>query len=389
MPDHSAGPISWAKAQQAMLQRIDATIDQVRSGVPHWADTSTGKWHVTEDGDWTGGAWVGQLWLAHHLTGEERYLDAARRWLAIIAPRATRETAFKGFTFYYGAAVGSILTADAEAHEVALDVARRLAAQFDESLGLIPLGAEAEEGNAIGTAESSIDSLQASPLLLWSAQVTGDADQRRRAVQHTDRVLAHHVRRDDSVVQSTTLDPDTGDMVRSHTHKGYSATSTWARAQAWAMLYSAMCLLREPAELGWRDTALRVADWWIAQVPSDRVSYWDFDDPAIPDTERDTAATAIAAAALLKLAAALGDTSQAKHYRTAARETVNALVQDYLTPTTGEDERPVGILTQGCFTKRPDTRPQDQATSVELVFGDYFLMECLATLDGQLAEGAL
>jgi unsaturated chondroitin disaccharide hydrolase len=40
----------------------------------------------------------------------------------------------------------------------------------------------------------------------------------------------------------------------------------------------------------------------MSHVSADRVAFWGFDDPAILTTERDTAATAIAAAALLKLA---------------------------------------------------------------------------------------
>ena len=42
-------------------------------------------------------------------------------------------------------------------------------------------------------------------------------------------------------------------------------------------------------------------------MPKDRVAFWDFDDPAIPDTERDTAATAVASSGLLKLAEAAKD----------------------------------------------------------------------------------
>jgi unsaturated chondroitin disaccharide hydrolase len=47
---------------------------------------------------------------------------------------------------------------------------------------------------------------------------------------------------------------------------------------------------------------VRAAGWWMSHVSADRVAFWGFDDPAILTTERDTAATAIAAAALLKLA---------------------------------------------------------------------------------------
>jgi unsaturated chondroitin disaccharide hydrolase len=50
-----------------------------------------------------------------------------------------------------------------------------------------------------------------------------------------------------------------------------------------------------------------VADWWIAHVPTDYVAFWDFDDPKITETYRDTSATAAAAAALLKLSALVRD----------------------------------------------------------------------------------
>jgi unsaturated chondroitin disaccharide hydrolase len=43
------------------------------------------------------------------------------------------------------------------------------------------------------------------------------------------------------------------------------------------------------------DAVVRGADWWMSRVLADRVAFWDFDDPAIPRTERDSAATAIAA----------------------------------------------------------------------------------------------
>lgn len=34
------------------------------SGLPHWARIGHGEWTFTPDGAWTGGAFVGELWLA-------------------------------------------------------------------------------------------------------------------------------------------------------------------------------------------------------------------------------------------------------------------------------------------------------------------------------------
>ena len=100
-----------------------------------------------------------------------------------------------------------------------------------------------------------------------------------------------------------------------------------------------MSYLSAPDEASWLEAAERGADWWIAHVPEDRVAFWDFDDPAIPDTERDTAATAVASSGSLKLAkAAKGEAARAK-YRAVAEATITALVTHYLTPTSRRQAR--------------------------------------------------
>jgi unsaturated chondroitin disaccharide hydrolase len=299
------------------------------------------------------------------------------------------KTAFKGFGFYYGAAIGDILLQDPTARETALQAARSLADMFDEQLGLIPLGQDAEEASATGPAESSIDSLQASGLLLWAASELADPGLEEIAARHTRRVLENHVRADGSVIQSSTLDPESGAVVRTHTHKGYSDTSVWGRAQAWAMIYSAHAAVVRPDEPLWLDYATRTADWWIANVPADKVSFWDFGDPAIPHTSRDTAATAMATAALLRLSYALGDDKAASAYESFARESAEALITGYLTPCRPDDQRPVGILTGGCFTRRSTVRSVDAATDVELIFGSYYLFEALAVLSGSIPAGRI
>ena len=111
-------------------------------------------------------------------------------------------------------------------------------------------------------------------------------------------------------------------------------------------------------------------------MPKDRVAFWDFDDPAIPDTERDTAATAVASSGLLKLAEAAKDKTARAKYRAAAEATITALVTHYLTPTSPADKRAPGILTESCFNKRPDARPHDAANRCEFIFADYYLLEC-------------
>jgi unsaturated chondroitin disaccharide hydrolase len=129
---------------------------------------------------------------------------------------------------------------------------------------------------------------------------------------------------------------------------------------------------------------MRGADWWLAHVPADRVAFWDFDDPAIPDTERDTAATAIATAALLKLGRTAPTEADRARYREAAEATARALVERYLTPTHAGDRRVPGMLTEACFNKRTDARPQDRANRCEFIVGSYYLFESLLGLAGRI-----
>jgi unsaturated chondroitin disaccharide hydrolase len=386
MNDKTTTP--WSNAIDRMLGRIDQTMDVVGDRFPHWADGKSGDWTTTADGDWTGGAWPGLLWLAFRRTGQRKYLAAARLWSSRLAPRAHLQTAFKGFGFYYGAALGEVLCGDEDASKLALVAAESLKGQFSERLGLVPLGGDAEESEDVGGSFSSIDSLQAIPLLFWAEGKSGDASYGACATSHTTRVLDIHMRPNGSIVQSSQLDPEDGSIVRHFTHKGYGDDSVWGRAQGWGLIYSAMALAQRPNEDRWLRQCMAAADWWLAHVPASMVAFWDFDDPAIPNTETDTAATAIAATALLKLGELAPTADLRAHYRDAGTRTVNALIEQYLTPVTSGDTRPAGMLVGACFNKRRDARSQDSATSAETIFGTYYLFEALNILDGTIPANA-
>ena len=112
------------------------------------------------------------------------------------------------------------------------------------------------------------------------------------------------------------------------------------------------------------------------------MALWDFDAPIEPDTERDTSGTAIAASALLKLAPLVP--GRAERYHRAAEEMVDAMVARHLTPVAADDERPPGILSDGCYNHRIGL-----ATRSELIWGDYFLFESLLALEGRVDPTAI
>jgi unsaturated chondroitin disaccharide hydrolase len=373
----------WNDAIGRILQRMENTRLRVGNEYPHWADPETGKWTTTIDGDWTGGYWPGMHWLATKHTGNERYRKQAAALAQGLKGRVAVDSVFKSFPFYYGAALGAILYEDKSAQDLALAGARSMVPMYNPALKLIPLGSQAEEGGHIGHIETSIDSLQAAPFLFWAARASGDDKIRKIAHRHAATVIPLHLRENNSFIQSSTLDKS-GKLIKHHTHKGYSATSTWGRAQVWGILFSTMSYLAAREETSWLNAAQRGADWWIAHVPTDHVAFWDFDDPAIPNTERDTAATAAAACALLKLSKVAKNPAARSKYRGAAEATVRALVTRYLTPTSPQDTRIPGILTESCFNKRPDSRPHDAANKCEFILAEYYLLECLLVLTGEL-----
>ena len=379
-----AGAKTLDEALDGMAAHIRATVAADLPGFPHYSDTDTGAWTTTSDGFWTGGYWNAMLWLGGAVFDDAQLVAEARRWTERLRPRIGSESVFRGFLFYYGAALGDILHGHEPSRALALEAADGLGGDFDPGLGLIPLGAEAEEAHTVGTGEANIDGLAAVPLLLFAAGKTGDRSLRDRALRHTLRSAALCIRDDGSVVQSVSLDPETGEPIRSYTHKGVSDSSTWTRAQAWAMQFLTHARRHMPQEKALMENATRVTDWWIDNVPADRVAYWDFDAPIDHDTRKDTSGTAIAATAMLKLSTAVEDPDAAARYRAFAEETLRTLAACHLTPVASRDRRPPGILTNGCFDQR-----EGVALANQLIWGSYYLLEGLAMLTGRLEIGRI
>jgi unsaturated chondroitin disaccharide hydrolase len=353
-----------------LLRRVDQTGRVAAGRFPMFADPRTGEWTWTQDGGWSGGFWPGMLWLAGAATGERHLADLAADSVQRLRRRAGAPTVLRGFLFWYGAGIASVLDPSRRAEaELAITAARFLAADVDPVAGVLPPGAEDAELYRWPRPGAIIDGLPGTvPLLAFAAAATGEDRLRGIALAHARGLAAFCVRADGSVAQSATYDGQ-GRLAGQATIEGSSRDSTWARGQSWAMLG-----LTQAAHLAGGEftvTATRVADWYLDHDPADGVCFWDFDDPAIPDAPRDTSAAAIAAASLLKLAA-LGD----GRYRTAAEHIVDALAERHLARHGG--------LGDGCYDQH-----QNLATANELIWGDYFLLEALLALDGVIKPGTL
>jgi unsaturated chondroitin disaccharide hydrolase len=353
-----------------LLQRVDQTGRVAAGRFPMFADPRTGEWTWSQDGGWSGGFWPGMLWLAGAATGERRFADLAADSAQRLGSRVGAPTVLRGFLFWYGAGIASVLDPSRHAQtELAITAARSLAADVDPVAGVLPPGAEDAELYRWPRPGAIIDGMPGTvPLLAFAGARTGEDRLRGIALAHARGLAAFCVRADGSVAQSATYDGQ-GRLAGQATIEGSSRDSTWARGQSWAMLGLAQAAHLAGGEF--TVTATRVADWYLDHVPSDGVCFWDFDDPAIPDAPRDSSAAAIAAVSLLKLAALGGG-----RYRTAAERIVDALAGRHLARHGG--------LGDGCYDQH-----QNLATASELIWGDYFLLEALLALDGVIKAGTL
>jgi unsaturated chondroitin disaccharide hydrolase len=373
--------VAFDDAINRIRYRVEVTLADGRPGFPHYAESKFGTWTRSPAGDWTGGFWVGELWLLARVTGEAHLLDAAHDWSRRLEDRVEDDTIFRGFLFWYGSALGSLLLDDSEAANRAVSAGRALDRSFNRAAGLMPLGNSAEEASDVGPEATNIDGVPgATPLLAWAGARTRDDGLRIDAQRHAHQHAALCVRDDGSVCQSAIFDPATGHLVRRYTHKGFSDQSTWARAQTWAMLGFAQAARWTDYEI-FLPIARTVADWYVDHLPPDGVTYWDFDAPQVRSTGLDTSAASIGAASLLKLAAL--DPTRSEGYLHTAVRSLTSLTTAHLTPI-GDGILPPGMLLHGCYNHRIDL-----AVDHELIWGDYFLLEALLAVTGRLDTSEL
>lgn len=381
LPDKASGAVDiYSDAVERMLERIDATSAAIGGAFPLSADPATGEWQTSPDGRWTGGFWVGLLWLAALASGRSRYRDLAESAMRRLEVRLGIDNVLNGLVFYYGAALGDLLKVSDVGASLGREGARALAARFHRTAGFVPLGHQSGSLTADPNGETNIDGVPGMSLLFWAADRFAQPSLREVAMTHAATHVNLCQRPDGSLHQAALVDPASGSLIRRYSPRGYQSKGTWARAQSWGMLGFAQAYgwTQDPL-LG--EGAMRAADWWLGAVPPDRVAFWDFEDPAIPDTERDTSATAMAAAALLKLGRLAPSSQQRARYTEAATATVRSLIDSYLTPTRKTDSRPRGMLTEGCWQKN-----EGVATRHELIWGDYYLLESLLLLTGRIGR---
>lgn len=344
--------------------KIERAANGVKGKFPHI--TASGRWITTSDGDWSGGYWVGTLWLAYLMNKHEKYLDLALKCASSLEPRKMDKTFDLGHLFYPSFVLGYKITGDEWLREVALNAAGALVTLFHRKAGFIYNEIYAG-GEKFG--RTIIDVMMNLPLLWWAHEETSDEEYYNVAYEHSRNTAENFVRADGSTIHVLEFDLTTGNLIRKTTIQGHSVDSCWSRGQAWG-IHGFSLAYEATREEKFLKTAEKLAGYFIKNLPNDNVPYWDFNDPRIPDAPKDGSAAAIACSGLITLSKLSGK----RRFGIVANRIFRSLSTNYMT----EEDRD-GILKHGCFHV-----PKKIGVDEGSIWGDYYFMEALMKSSGIL-----
>ena len=324
------------------------------------------RWNLTPvcQENWTMGFWPGILWYAYEASGDAALETAARGYTEALDFIA-RQPAYDhdiGFIMFPSFGNGFRLTGDPAYKEAVLATAERLAALFNPAVGTI-LSWPREVPN-FGGHNTIMDNMINLETLFWAAENGGDPAWKDIAITHADTTMRYNFRPDGTSYHVAVYDAETGAHQYSCTHQGYADDSMWARGQAWG-IYGYTMVYRFTREPRFLEFAQKIADVYLARLPEDKVPYWDFCDPEIPNASKDASAAAVVASALLELS-----TYTDGKYRADAEAMLRSLYENYRAP-------------EGCdsfLLHSTGHHPAGKEIDYSIVYADYYFIEALLRL---------
>jgi rhamnogalacturonyl hydrolase YesR len=322
--------------------------------------------------DWTSGFIPGSLWYLFEATGDVKWKAAAIDYTARTAPAKFDKSQHDlGFMLGSGYGHGWRLTQDPAYRDALLAGATTLITRFNPKVGSIQSWDLWK--NTTWAFPVIIDNMMNLELLMWAARAANEPRYREIALIHADTTLKNHFRPDGSSFHLVDYDPQTGAIRSRVTVQGNADASSWARGQAWG-LYGYTMMYRETKKEDYLRQAQKIAAFVMQhpRLPADKVPYWDYDDPAIPNAPRDSSAAAITSAALLELAG-FSDPESARRYRDFAQSQLRSLASPAYLAKPGENG---GFLLKHATGHKPAGKEID----VPLNYADYYFLEALLRL---------
>mgnify|MGYP001247144562 FL=1 len=367
-----------AKQTQRTLTELktDSGIDYTMMPRNIMADEQHWNCRKATKEEWCAGFWPGVLWYDYEYTKDKQVLEEAENFTHSLKflshiPAYDHDLGFLVFCSYGN---GYRLTKNPAYKQVILDTADTLATLFNPIVGtILSWPREVEPRN--WPHNTIMDNMINLEMLFWAAKNGGNPYLYDIAVSHADKTMKCQFRPDYTSYHVAVYDTITGNLIKGVTHQGYADSTMWARGQAWA-IYGYTVVYRETKDPKYLDFAQKVTDVYLDRLPEDKVPYWDFDDPSIPDAPRDASAGAVVASALLELSTYLPN-GTGKRYKDAAIEMLTSLSSDSY--QSGESKPSFLLHSVGHW-------PNHSEIDASIIYADYYYIEALLRLK-RLQEG--
>jgi hypothetical protein len=369
--------------QASAQQKIDVekalsnAAAHYRNQVALFADSTKSPRSINYDGsiksiksnDWCSGFFGGSLWLLYQNDKDVFWKNAAQKWTkAVEKEQFNTGTHDLGFMMFCTFGNGYALTSDSNYKRVIVQSAKSLATRFKPSAGVIRSWDHGPYGFPV-----IIDNMMNLELLFEASKYSGDNRYSQIAIKHANNTIIHHFRSDFSSYHVIDYDTATGMPNRRITNQGYSDESAWARGQAWG-LYGYTVMYRYTKNPLYLNQARKIAEFIVKHpnMPKDKVPYWDFNDPAIPETYRDASAGAIVASALLELKNFV-NVKESQYYFNTAETILTSLASPAYTAVAGTNKN---FIIKHCVGNMPRGRETGEVdTSIN--YAEYYYIEAL------------
>ncbi|HEX5026443.1 MAG TPA: glycoside hydrolase family 88 protein [Agriterribacter sp.] len=336
--------------------------------MPRSYNDSTKQLVTSNTSWWCSGFYPGTLWMIYDATRDEAINQEAEKRLAILEKEKNNTgTHDLGFMMLCSFGNAYKITKNPAYKEVISTAAASLSTRYRPSIESIQSWNKSEKFNC----PVIIDNMMNLELLEWVAKNGGDDKFHQIAVSHANTTIKNHYRSDYSSYHIVDYDLETGHVIKKVTHQGYADESAWARGQVWG-LYGFVTMYRFTKDEQYLSQAKHIAQFLLnhPNLPADKIPYWDFNAPDIPNALRDASAGAIMASALLEL----GQYTKGKEKQgciTAAETMIRSLSSPAYRAAPGTNggfllEHSVGHL------------PGHSEIDVPLTYADYYFIEALA-----------
>ena len=252
--------------------------------LPRTLDTA-GNLVTAKSNWWTSGFFPGSLWYLYEYSKDEKIKGFA----AMMTERIGKEknntgTHDLGFILYCSFGNGLRLSGDENYNGVLLTGAKSLATRFRPKIGCI----QSWNSRRGWQCPVIIDNMMNLEFLMWAFKKSGDSSFYKICVSHSDTTIKNHFRPDYSSYHVVSYDTITGRVEKKQTSQGAADESAWSRGQSWG-LYGYTVMYRETKLERYLNQATHIADFMISHpnMPQDKIPYWDFNAPGIPDAKRD------------------------------------------------------------------------------------------------------